>query len=186
MLIRNWMACAAQVQAGPAIGLNQHSPDPYEGPCAGLTQVHALCHCSPLRPSQSDPVTTSVIAPPGRDQPGHLAWVTKVLLDTRTIIQQAHAHTLPGKGHQCVHTHTHTHTHTHLWSLQFPKCTALPQAPDLLHTQAAPKAAVNSCPAGCIQPLLTYSVLQLPEGASHGWQPQFLSSPPSRRPGFMN
>ena len=110
MLIRNWMACAAQVQAGPAIGLNQHSPDPYEGPCAGLTQVHALCHCSPLWPSQSDPVTTSVIAPPGGDQPCHLAWVTKVLLDTRAITQQAHAHTLPGKGHQCVHTHTHTHT----------------------------------------------------------------------------
>ena len=72
-----------------------------------------------------------------------------------------------------------------MWNLQFPKCTALPQAPDLLHTQAAPKA-VNPHPAGCIQPLLTYSVLQLPEGASHGWQPVFLPSPPSRRPSFMN
>ena len=82
MLLRNWKACAAPVQAGLAMGLNQHSPDPYEGPCAGLIQVHALCHCSPLWPSHSDPVTTSVITPPVGDQPSHLAWVTKVLLDT--------------------------------------------------------------------------------------------------------
>ena len=113
MLLRNWKACAAQVQAGPVMGLNQHSPDPYEGPRAGLTQVRGLCHCSRLRPSQSDPVTTSVIAPPVGDQPGHLAWVTKVLLDTHAQSYSKHMHTRFQARATSVFTHTHTHTHTH-------------------------------------------------------------------------
>lgn len=83
-------------------------PDPYEGPRVSLTQARGLCHCSPLRPSQSDPVTTSVIAPPVGDQPSHLAWVTKVLLDTHAQSYSKHTHTRFQARAASVFTHTHT------------------------------------------------------------------------------